>query len=710
MAAPADAILSFASAFPLAILGLVLLLLRPQRAPQVFFALFAIAWAAQIFFANLGRLDGDPFRHHLFLLISASLLPVASLFLVHFAMLVRRRRGDMWVSAFFAALALVSTIVIAWRPDLVVVAVTVSNGIPVPEWGPLLYPLFQGPIRLALYVAIGAVYLEYRRAKTGTPRRRIRGVLLALALYSSYDTVRLLVAYLFRADRSAVFSSSSIITAGGLTDLAFILFLFAGTAYLVGLAAHLYLRPPVPEGPDAPLIIAFLFPAAVGIAEQVLGQFGIPLETLGFWRFMAVGVVVYTLANYHLFDLDVHLKRFAGPVVASLLVLFGIPVMLALAAGEVGAGPFTVALLPQVIGVGGVIVFQDRIKNALFPGVQDTPDYVHQRRLDIYRVAVEDRLQRGGTLDDPELKELRLKNGVSDQEHAILGWMIASDQRKPAAPAEDRFDVGETVLERYRLERLIGRGTYGRTFVAYDLKTRMPVAVKTVSLAKHDGAAARLLLREARLAASLDHPNVIDILDVAELPGRVVVVMEYADNGNLERHLEKKGRLDLAEGVRFLRELLSALEAVHAKDIVHLNLKPRNILIEADDSVRLSDFGAAHTVAVEEAATDAAGSLLDLPYQSPERLEGDQALPQSDLFVAGVLFHEVLTLRNPHRITGGDDRRIRQAIIEEAPHLRLDDQPEWVAAFVRQALEKDPQDRFESAREMRLELERRAGL
>ncbi len=702
----ANWLLGLMGAVPLVLLGLGLLFIRPKRTPQVFFGLFAIAWGLQLGLMNVGNLLEGPRALYLALLLGSAAQPVATLFLVHFAMIVRRRPGNGYVTAVAAVIALAAGLVLVLRPELVLVSVEPTT------WGALNFPLFTVPQRIAFFLALVVMYIEYRKAKAGTPRRRIRGMLIAFALFISWSNTTTLLRLLPDPGHIVPLASGEVVTPGGFSDFLLIGLLALLTLALIAMVLHLILRPPPPEGLDSPLVFAFVFPAAVAVLELLLGRMGIPFETRGFWHILAVGVIVYTLANYQLFDLELRVKRFAGPIVAGLLVLFGIPTLLTLALGEFGTESMIFALIPQVIGVAGIVVFQDRMKNVLFPGVDESPDYMHQRKLDIYRVALEEALQRGGTADDPGLKELRLRHGISQQEHSIISWMVSSEQRPRGQATVHGFDTGQTVLDRYRLKEVLGRGSYGKTFLAHDNHTRSDVAVKTVGMDTFDGAAARLLLREARLAASLDHPFVINILDVAEQPEGVIVVMEYADNGNLEQRLEEKGRFSIPEAVRLVRELLMALDAVHAKGIVHRNLKPKNILLEADGSVRLSDFGAAQSgqKGGSQQPEFATKTLQDILYQSPEQIQGKHATPRSDLYVVGILLHEVLTRRHPFRISGKDDHGIRETILKSRPHLQVDEHDAWVRTFLERTLAHEVEKRYENAAAMREDLERLAGL
>lgn len=712
MAAPTTAVLALVSAVAVALLGVVVLLPHPRRRQQVFFGLFAVSWGVSAILANVGRVLVDPDVHKTGVLLSSAFLLPTFLFLVHFATLIRQARAALVASWVAAAVAGAGAAALMADPALVVERVVdEGDGVLRTTQGALLFPLFHLPLYAAFYFAVVTFYLQYRASAPGTARHRFRGMLIGLALYVSYASTQWLSGLVVTDEGVASFASGSVEVAGGVIPLLQNVTFLLGFLLMAGMAVHAAIRPPPPEGRDAGLLLAMVMPLVVAALERVLGPvLGKDLETLGFWRIMMVAVFVYTLSRYQLFDLDIKAKRFAGPVTAGILVLFGIPVATSLMSGNVNGIAIGITVLGEAIGIGGVLVFQDKLREALFPGVSNNEDYLHQRKIELYRVALEDAIARGTGPDAEDLRELRLRLGVNDNEHRLLAWVV-----KPGGSGPDpvqSVDVGDVVLERYRVTRSLGQGTHGRTFVALDLKTKTEVAVKAVGTKALDGEAAKILLREARLAASIAHPNIIRILDVAEGRDMVIVVMEYADHGNFEAYLQRRGALPLEASVAFLDQLLGALDAAHAKHIVHRNLKPKNVLIEEDGSVRLADFGAARAQAmVASPTTDASTTLLSPLYQSPEQLRGEPATERSDLFVAGVLFHEALAGKFYVPIAGRDDLQIRALILAGAKPgpLDLGGQPPWVASFLARALALDPRRRFASAAEMRKELAALAG-
>lgn len=655
----------------------------------MFFGGFAVLWGAQIMSANVGNVLESARVHRVALLAAYALLPVAAMFLVHFAM--RRTAGPWpWIAtAVVAGVAIVATATLVTAPDLVIERI---EGDPAPTLtvlGPAAFPLFLAPFLAAFYVALVTTYLEYRRAPAGTLRQRARGLLLALALFTSYLSVRQLWVAL---DPAATTRLADPLTAIGLPAL-----LGAGTLALAAIAIHMVVRPPPPEGVDAGLLLAFILPAATAAAEIALAPVGIPLTTLGFWRFAAVAAIVYSLANYQLFDLNLRLKRHAGPVAAGLLLAFGVPVALSLASGG-GLAVLIPAIVVEAVGVGATLVFHERVREVLFPGVEATDDYVYRRKLEVYRASLDDAHARGLPLDAPDLRELRLRLGIRDRDARLLEMMIAPARTGGPTPDEPAR-VGAEVLGRYRLERLLGAGSHGRTFLATDRQTRQPVVVKVVGTDVLGGSAARTLLREARLGASLSHPHVVQILDVAEGPHAVLLVMEHAEGGNLQQLIDRHGTPPAAQCLQILEDILDALEAVHAKGLVHRNLKPVNVLLDRRGRVKISDFGAARTRDGASGTEEAASAGLSLLHMSPEQVRGVAVDARSDLYQAATLFYQILTDRHPLPIAGKDDFEIRRLVVEGEPRLEVADPR--LKRFLTKALAKEPADRFPSAAQMR---------
>ncbi|MDQ4107203.1 MAG: serine/threonine protein kinase [Actinomycetota bacterium] len=259
----------------------------------------------------------------------------------------------------------------------------------------------------------------------------------------------------------------------------------------------------------------------------------------------------------------------------------------------------------------------------------------------------------------------------------------------------------ETVGGRYRLGERLGHGGMGEVFAAHDLRLDREVALKLLreDLAEQDGMRERVVA-EARLAARLTHPHVVGVLDTGEQDGRPFVVMERLSGRTLRDELTD-GRMP-AERVRDVGlQVLRALAAAHDLGIVHRDVKPGNVLDAGVGTWKVADFGIAKWVHADETLTGT-GELLGSPsYLAPERIEGHQAGPASDLYAVGVLLYEALCGRKPFE--GDDPFALATAIrdgVFEPPASVLPDADPGIVAVIETAMRLDPAERYESAEHM----------
>lgn len=212
---------------------------------------------------------------------------------------------------------------------------------------------------------------------------------------------------------------------------------------------------------------------------------------------------------------------------------------------------------------------------------------------------------------------------------------------------------GSRLKDRYRLEQLLGRGGMASVWLASDEVLERPVAVKVLAdtIASDPEFLARFR-REARVAAGLSHPNLIDIYDFAGGAERPYLVMEYVPGENLAERTQRGGDIDCE---RLARELLGALAHIHAAGIVHRDVKPQNVLIAPDGSAKLIDFG----IALTEDATDLTqtGHLLGTArYIPPEVMRGEPATERSDLYSCGIVLRDCIGGNRPRRLGALVDR------------------------------------------------------
>ncbi len=278
----------------------------------------------------------------------------------------------------------------------------------------------------------------------------------------------------------------------------------------------------------------------------------------------------------------------------------------------------------------------------------------------------------------------------------------------PGAPAGP-FAVLPRQFGRYRVEKLLGRGSMGAVYLAHDAQLSRPVALKVPRLTGHeDGDIINRLLREAKAAANLNHPNICRVYDTGVEAGIFYIAMEYIEGRLLSDFISPDRFQDERRSVNVVRKLAAALAEAHAKGIVHRDLKPGNILVNARGEPILTDFGLARlTDQPPESRTTQSGMLIGSPaYMSPEQANGesDKIGPRSDIYSLGVLLFELLTSRLPFQ--GSVLTILSQITTKEPPapsSLRpgLDPRLDFLC---QRMMAKQPDDRFASmtdvAREM----------
>ncbi len=271
------------------------------------------------------------------------------------------------------------------------------------------------------------------------------------------------------------------------------------------------------------------------------------------------------------------------------------------------------------------------------------------------------------------------------------------------AAEPDRADPAR--IGRYTVLRKLGQGGMGVVYAARDDRLERTVAVKVMSLPEHDEVARQRFWREARAAASVNHPNVCQIHEIGEEDGRLFLAMELLEGESLADRL-RRGPVGVAETVSVGLGILAALSALHARGIVHRDLKPSNVIL-TPHGVKLLDFGLARSPGGETApfaGADAdltrAGVLVGTPgYMAPERVNDEALDGRSDLFAVGAVLFEMLAGRPAFR--GSNVVGVLHAVLHEQPPA-LTGSPAAAAVdrVIRRALAKRPEERPASAEEM----------
>jgi eukaryotic-like serine/threonine-protein kinase len=208
--------------------------------------------------------------------------------------------------------------------------------------------------------------------------------------------------------------------------------------------------------------------------------------------------------------------------------------------------------------------------------------------------------------------------------------------------------AGLEVLGRYQVVDVLGGGGMALVYRARDEELDRPVAIKLLAdnLAA-DEAFRKRFLREARLAAQLAHPNVVQVYDSGEADGRPYIVMEYVEGETLADLLSRRGRLPPSEAVELALQVCSGLEHAHQAGLVHRDIKPQNLLIREDGTVKIVDFGIARS-ARGTRLTETGSVLGTAAYLAPEQAAGEEVTPAADVYAVGVVLYELLAGRTPH--------------------------------------------------------------
>ncbi|MFE2065073.1 protein kinase [Streptomyces sp. NPDC059467] len=204
------------------------------------------------------------------------------------------------------------------------------------------------------------------------------------------------------------------------------------------------------------------------------------------------------------------------------------------------------------------------------------------------------------------------------------------------------------IAGRYRLWDAIGRGAMGEVWRAFDETLGRPVAVKLLLPQDSDPTAASRFRLEAQTAGSLSHPHVVGVLDFGEDEGRLFLVMELVDGDSLARVLAASGPLPAERVARIAVQAAAGLAAAHREGIVHRDIKPANLLLDADGTLKIGDFGIARFLDDPGAALTATGQIVGTGlYLAPERALGRTAGPASDMYSLGCVLYQLLTGRPP---------------------------------------------------------------
>ena len=264
---------------------------------------------------------------------------------------------------------------------------------------------------------------------------------------------------------------------------------------------------------------------------------------------------------------------------------------------------------------------------------------------------------------------------------------------------------------RYTIERVIARGGMAIVYLAHDGELGRKVAIKLLDPERSSQLSAERFLREVRITAQLQHPNILPLIDSGRADGLAYAVMPFVEGESLRDLLHRTARVPLADALLWAREIAEALEYAHQRGIVHRDIKPENILLSNGQAV-ISDFGVAYArhLASQGALTGVGETLGTPAYMSPEQIRGEAVDGRSDLYSLGCMVYEMLAGHPP--FDEPSVRKVLNAHLHSQPQpleTRAPETPERVVHLVRRAMAKVPADRFESSGAMAAALRRALG-
>jgi serine/threonine protein kinase len=268
------------------------------------------------------------------------------------------------------------------------------------------------------------------------------------------------------------------------------------------------------------------------------------------------------------------------------------------------------------------------------------------------------------------------------------------------------LEAGDT-LDHYRLERTVARTGMATLFKATDMRDGRPVAIKVPHAEMEaDPVLLERFRREQEIGQELDHPGVVKTFD-GEERSRLYMVIEWVDGRLLRAILNEERKLPIERAVNFALQILDALDTMHKHGVVHRDLKPENIMVDAEDRIKLIDFG----IALREDArrltfVDMSPTLGTPDYISPEQVKGQRGDQRSDIYSLGVMLYEMLTGEPPY--TGPNPLAVMNERLMHDPEPARKRRPEIspeLNEVLNRALERDPRRRYQTASEMAWELE-----
>src|SRR5215470_9569795 len=308
----------------------------------------------------------------------------------------------------------------------------------------------------------------------------------------------------------------------------------------------------------------------------------------------------------------------------------------------------------------------------------------------------------GGTETTPSSSFTQTPSATGSTPSSFTKAVPATSPARPPGAIEP----GSVIGERFEVLQLLGEGGMGAVYKAHDRELERDVALKLIrpELARNPEILQRFK-HELILARQVTHRNVIRIFDLGQAEGHKYITMEYLDGRDLRSVLREKGKLPPEEAAKIVLQICRALEAAHGEGVIHRDLKPQNIMLDASGRAYVMDFGIARSAYLP--GMTQTGALVGTPeYMSPEQAKGEKLDERSDLFSLGVILYELLVGKSPYYSETPLATLWRRIQEKAKPLIEVDPTiPQPLSDIVAKALEIEPENRFANAGEFAQQLE-----
>ena len=269
-----------------------------------------------------------------------------------------------------------------------------------------------------------------------------------------------------------------------------------------------------------------------------------------------------------------------------------------------------------------------------------------------------------------------------------------------------QIKIGTLIDGRYRVTAKIGHGGMADIYEATDIIKKTPVAIKMIrDDVMLDSTNLKRFENEALIAASLNHPNIVKVYNHGTIAGVPYIANEYVKGQTLKEVIDFRGALPIEEAVGYMIQLTDALYFAHQHNIVHRDVKPENIFVMPDGTIKLGDFGIAQAEGLDNHLTKTNEIIGSVYYMAPEIAKGKKATLKSDMYASGVAFYEMLTAHPPFE----NDSAVNIAVMhikDKFPMVKkyVPDCPREIERIIQKATNKDPNLRYQDMNEFNQEL------